>query len=124
MSKNHKAAFGTQGIPHENKLYMHSTLNVVEFLKVKVERFHPWNGGHAESHLEHCALYQMENQAIAIFKVIVDGKLSPPLAEVAVPALSAGIVHHVELVIRLVHQDGCLIVRREILDEVLGDLLS
>ena len=68
----------------------------------------------------------MKNQAIAIGKVMVGSEPSPPLVEIVVTvfALSVGIVHHVELVIRLVHQDGCLIVRREILTEVLGDFLS
>ena len=66
----------------------------------------------------------MENQAIANGKVMVGGKSSPPLVEIVVSALSVGIVHHVELVIRLVHQDDSLIVRREILTEVLGDFLS
>ena len=57
---------------------------------------------------------------------MVGSKPSPPLVEVVVTvfALSVGIVHHVELVIRLGHQDDRLIMRREMLDEVLRDCLS
>lgn len=97
---------------------MYAIVLNVELLIVKAERFYPWTGDHdAKSHLEPCPVCELENQAIAIGEAMVDDEPSPLIPEEVV----SGIVHHVKLVIRLIHHDDRLVVRREILDLVLGD---